>query len=465
MSSRRVVTALSMTAREFLRRRGMLALMAGVPALGFVAIYSALPDTPASLDAIENGIKVQVALNQVELFGGVMALIYVALLAGVTGLYLMQSALKADRRLIVAGFSPAELLTARLALLLILDAALTGFLVSLMLLFIVPRQFAAYMLAVYWAAMIYSFYGALAGVLIRNELGGVIAVLFLANIDVGYLELPGFSSVLDQWWIVLLPGYFPVQLAIDAAFTSRAELLLSSFWSVPHGLVIAGLMLGAYERATEVHPFMPERPGRSVLRTIMAAVAVIVVGGGGVYAYTAYRDRPSVVEADGRITAPSAQVVSLWNGRVRELRVAEGDDVTQDQIIGWIEDEVTRVTSPARAPMTGRVTRLPVRTGENVVQGYAIATVHELDQLEATLEVEETAIATVAVGQRADLTFASLGETLHGTVREIAQEPLPPEPGVSERTRRIRKYAVKVALPQPDGRLRLGMGVKGKIYY
>ncbi|MSQ27984.1 MAG: hypothetical protein EXR51_07595 [Dehalococcoidia bacterium] len=117
MNARRIATALSLTGREFLRCRGMIALMVVIPVFGFVVIFLALPQQPAALDAIENDVKVRVSLTQTELFGGLSVLTYVGLLAGVTGLYLMRSAMSADRRLMVAGYSPFELVSARVLLL------------------------------------------------------------------------------------------------------------------------------------------------------------------------------------------------------------------------------------------------------------------------------------------------------------------------------------------------------------
>jgi len=84
--------------------------------------------------------------------------------------------------------------------------------------------------------------------------------------------------------------------------------------------------------------------------------------------------------------------------------------------------------------------------------------------MEVVLEVEETKINDVAVGQRVDLTFGALGAVASSSVAEIASVPLSPDPGASERTRKIRKYAVKCPLPEPDPRLRLGIAVKGRIF-
>ena len=141
------------------------------------------------------------------------------------------------------------------------------------------KQFLPYVLAMFWGAMIYGFYGGLLATVLRSELGGLLAISFLANMDVGYLELPGYSNVIGEWWTQLLPAYFPVQLAIDAAFTSVPDLLAPSFWAVPHALIVAGVMLGTYNKATHVHPFLPEHrrgfPWRPLLVTVLLAGAVV----------------------------------------------------------------------------------------------------------------------------------------------------------------------------------------------
>ncbi len=464
MSSQRLLTAFSMTAREFLRRRGMLALMVGVPAAGFLLVFLALPDAPAAVDAVENGVKVRLTITQTELFGGFSSLIYVGLMAAVTGLYLMRSALEADRRLMISGYSAFELVCSRVIVILAVDLALTVVLVGMMLPFLTPRQLPAYVLAVYWAAVLYSFYGGLIGTLVRNELGGIIAILFFVNIDIGYLQVPGYSTILDEWWAQLLPGYFPAQLAIDAAFTARLEWLAASFWSVPHAIVIAGVMLAGYQRATNVHTFLPEQgQRRPVRRLIIALIGVLAVVGGAV-SYVQYQTQPPTIETSGRVRAPEARVVSVVSGRIREMLVEEGQDVVANQIVAWAEDHLTGSTAPLRAPMDGTVTSVTSKAGENVIQGSVVALIHRLDQMEVRLEVEETAVTEVRVGQRVELQFASLGETVVSTVGEIGHQPLPPGPGATENERRVRKYAVTVPLPRVNERLRLGMAVSATVF-
>ncbi len=453
-----------MMAREFLRRRGTLILMITVPLVSYVAVYAALPHSPATVDGVENGVSVQLDLDQRDVFGVFQGLQGVGFLAGITGVNLMLSGLRADRRLILAGYSAAHLTAARVALLVLVDAAITIYMVAVMLFFTTPRQLPAYVLALFWAALIYSGYGMLTGVLVRHEWGGILIMLFLPSIDAGYLQVPGFSNVLDEWWARLLPAYFPAQLAVDAAFTSQLEQLGPSFWSLVHSLIITGLVLVGYQRATHVHPFLPEQPSHPVRRLVVVAVTLLLVGTSVTLGYLYHQSRPAVVEADGRIHAPDARIVSPSTGRIRSFAVREGDDVVQDQIVAWVEDLTLDLTVPVRAPINGHITRRPVREGENVVQGDVLANIHQMDGLEAVLEVEETDVAHVLVGQRVALRFGSLAETIEGYVTEIAHEPMPPEQGVSERVRRVRKFAVKVAMPEPDPRLRIDMAVHGRIF-
>jgi hypothetical protein len=416
------------------------------------------------VDGYENGVSVQLDLDQRDVFGVFQGLQGVGFLAGITGVNLIASGLRADRRLILAGYSAVHLSVARLALLVAINAAITAYMVVVMLFFTTPRQLPAYALALFWAALIYSVYGMLTGVLVRHEWGAILIMLFLPAIDAGYLQVPGFSDILDEWWARLLPAYYPAQLAVDAAFTSHLEQLGPSFWALGHSLVIAGAMLVGYQRATHVHPFLPEQPAHRFARTLVVGATVLLLGVGVALGYLYYQAQPLVVEADGRIHAPDGRIVSPLNGRIRYLALREGDDIVEEQIVAWVEDPMLDLTLPVRAPISGRVTRRPVREGENVIQGEVLANVHRLERLEAVLEVEETGVAHVLVGQRVELRLGSLAETFEGYVSEVAYEPMPPEPGVSERVRRVRKYAVKVALPDYDPRLRIDMAVHGRIY-
>jgi hypothetical protein len=392
-----------------------------------------------------------------------MALIYVAIMAGITGFYVISSAVRTDRRLILAGCTPLELVTARCMVLLVLDVGIMALQMAIMSFFFTPIQVLPYALSLFWAAMVYGLYGGLFATLIRNELGGLLAVVFFANFDVGYFQLPGYSNFIDEWWLQILPGYFPVQLAIDAGFTAIPDLLLPSFWTIPHSVIVVGAMLGTYSRVTQVRPFLSEERRRFPLWVI--GMALLVAGGLiAALAFIYLGAQPATVGAEGRVDATSARVVAATTGRVSLLTVTERGNVERGAPVAWITDARDGSLVQLTAPLTGRVTRVNVRQDENVVIGDVVAEIYQLDTLEAALEVDENSIEQVVVGQAAELTFGSLGIKTTTTVTSIDLIPLPPDPAVSERTRKIRKYVVKCSLDNPDPRLLVGMAIKARIF-
>lgn len=89
-------------------------------------------------------------------------------------------------------------------------------------------------------------------------------------------------------------------------------------------------------------------------------------------------------------------------------------------------DQVTLV-----APFDGIVTRRNIEEGENVVvgtmnnAGTQLLTVADMSIVEAELEVDETEIPSVKIGQPAKVTIDALpGETFPGKVTEIGNSPL-----------------------------------------
>jgi HlyD family secretion protein len=89
-------------------------------------------------------------------------------------------------------------------------------------------------------------------------------------------------------------------------------------------------------------------------------------------------------------------------------------------------DQVTLV-----APFDGIVTRRNIEEGENVVvgtmnnAGTQLLTVADMSVIEAEVEVDETEIPTVRIGQTAKITIDALpGRTFTGKVTEIGNSPL-----------------------------------------
>ena len=122
--------------------------------------------------------------------------------------------------------------------------------------------------------------------------------------------------------------------------------------------------------------------------------------------------------------------------RETELRAREVEVATQAQRIRQeaanLESaryELTKVT--ITSPIAGVVTRRNIEEGETVVvgtmnnQGTVLATVADLSVIEAEVEVDETDIPSVELGQPANVTIDALpDENFAGIVTEIGNSPI-----------------------------------------
>jgi HlyD family secretion protein len=124
------------------------------------------------------------------------------------------------------------------------------------------------------------------------------------------------------------------------------------------------------------------------------------------------------------------------------------------------EDDLDRTT--IRSPIDGHVTALNVEKGETAVMGTmnfagsVLMTIGDLAELIAEVEVAESEVVRVALGQQATVKVDALPDSpLDGKVIEIGSSGL--------KRGDVVKFRVKVALANPDSRVKPGMTVKVEI--
>jgi ABC-2 type transport system permease protein len=185
--------------REQARRPLLLVLLMGLP---FFFITRAIAQTEKLPRTIRLPGGEAVLTNMRDIHGADMAAITVAFLAGLVGVFVMQSARQADRRLVAAGFRPSEALAPRLLVL----AAATGLVLSVSLVVTAfsfsPRQWPAFILGNLLAGLIYAQLGALAGAVNGHR--------FLPS--GGHRFSPMAATLSPRWWPSVLPdsGSAPV---------------------------------------------------------------------------------------------------------------------------------------------------------------------------------------------------------------------------------------------------------------
>ena len=258
----RFAVAATLLLRDLLRRRISLLLLFVVPALfGAVALVTTAhrdldvtfgslvepgaevrrPDQapdPFDLELYDNGLRTvdQQALSLV--FLGSTA---VCFLSCFLAYYLVHKRTEADGRLVLSGYRSVEVLTAKLAVLVVVGLALAGYeTVALRVLFR-PHDLAQVAAGFALGAVLYGCIGLFVGAIAKHELEGIFLIVLFTNVDAGWLQNPIYYASSERRWLIEnLPGFAPTQLSVVGAFTDDSAWPLAS-----RGLVWAAVLLVA----------------------------------------------------------------------------------------------------------------------------------------------------------------------------------------------------------------------------
>lgn len=175
-------------------------------------------------------------------------------------------------------------------------------------------------------------------------------------------------------------------------------------------------------------------------------------------------ERARKLVRDGIAPAERLEAAELRH-RTARLQVEQARESIRQAEAGLMRarDELRKTT--LYAPISGRVISLSAKEGEVVVSGTMnnpasiIATVADLSELLVEVEVDETEIVDVGVGQEAEVRVDAVpGQSYQGRVVEIGSSGYerPQQPDVTF-------FKVKVLLTAPDARLRPGMSARAEI--
>jgi len=237
----RASTAIRMGFREQLRRPLLLVLLLALPFL-FICWSFAITEPNPRLITLPGGELLLTTMRDIH--GAIMVPITVGFLAGLVGLFVVQSALESDRRLVLAGYSPGEAIVPRLAVM--VSATLVVLAVSLAVTTIdfVPDSWGPFVAGNLLAGLIYGLIGALAGAFV-GRIGGAYLMFFLPMMDIGVAQNPMFFDGSPQGWATALPGYGPTRVLVDGAFSQSFDavgpLAVALLWLV--GLSVAVIVL------------------------------------------------------------------------------------------------------------------------------------------------------------------------------------------------------------------------------
>lgn len=225
----RARSATAMAFRDQGRRPLVLVLLVVVPAYIITRSIAETLATPRMI-GLPGGATVTTTMK--DLHGAGMGGMTIAFVVALVGVFVMQSALAGDRRLVLAGFRPGETVLPRLAVLLAATALVVAVSALVTAANFTPDSWGPFLAGLVLIGLIYGGLGALAGAVL-DKLAATYLILFLVLSDVGVVQSPMFHTTPGKGaW--LLPGYGPSRLMYEGAFSrsfhAGGELALSLTW-------------------------------------------------------------------------------------------------------------------------------------------------------------------------------------------------------------------------------------------
>jgi hypothetical protein len=237
-----------MTIRETRRNRMALILFFVVPTVFYAVIFLITTQRPITfhLASVSQEAFVTVSqLNEALVFIGLAA---VGVLTSFLALHLTQKHAEVNRRLILCGYRTTELLASKFLALVTMIALIGCYVGAITPLFFKPQRFGLVLTGFVMAGYVYGAYGMLVGAIFRRELEGILFIVLLANLDVGWLQNPIYYADAQNKFIIRhLPAYFPSQLSMVSAFSDHS-VLRPFLGSLAYGTLLLAAALVLYSR-------------------------------------------------------------------------------------------------------------------------------------------------------------------------------------------------------------------------
>jgi multidrug resistance efflux pump len=159
-----------------------------------------------------------------------------------------------------------------------------------------------------------------------------------------------------------------------------------------------------------------EKKSKKSKKTILIAVlaVVVVLAGCAAFYYLSFSSRYFTTD-NAKVTAKMYHITPSMSGKLLEWSAKEGQRVEKDDILGR-QEVLPYITSP----ITGTVVENDGVQGQMVTPATQLAVVADTDNLYIGVNIEETNIEKIKVGQITDVKIdAYPGKTFKGVVTEI----------------------------------------------
>jgi multidrug efflux pump subunit AcrA (membrane-fusion protein) len=149
----------------------------------------------------------------------------------------------------------------------------------------------------------------------------------------------------------------------------------------------------------------------------------------------------------------------VTGGIVDDVYVEEGDAVSEDQLLAYVDSVSGGNSGRIRSPIDGVVLLRAAEPGEIVAAGGSLLVVANLDEMTLTIYVPEDQYGKISLGQEFPISVDSFPDRVFmGKVTHISDKPeFTPQNVRTVEGRKSTVYAVRLTIPNPDHDLKPGM--------
>lgn len=237
MIYRGIRAGITMNLRMLLRRRIVLTLLIVIPFVFLTIVEITSPERvlPFKLATFDDEI---IETTEKAITFVFFAVASAGFLLSYLSLNIIQKNIDANRRLIICGFTPYEVLISKILALILIIFLIAIYIGILSTFYFSINQNWKFITGLVLIGFVYGGYGFIAGSIIKGELEGILLILLLVNIDVGWLQNPIlYAEAQNQMLIRFLPAYYPSQTAIIATFTEYS-IFWPAIYSFAYGVVL-----------------------------------------------------------------------------------------------------------------------------------------------------------------------------------------------------------------------------------
>jgi HlyD family secretion protein len=246
----------------------------------------------------------------------------------------------------------------------------------------------------------------------------------------------------------------------------KVDVSANAMGTIIHLAVVEGQHVAQGDLLMEIDPSEYEAAVKALEAAIRSSRAELKLAEASLDKANQDRDRAEELFNE-ELASEEHVLTARTNERIEEARVeAARHRITQYQAnLAKAHHDLTKVT--ITAPMTGVITRLNVEEGENAIMGTlnnpgtVLLVIADLGTMEAWVEVDETEVVKVSVGQAAEVKIDAFpDQEFTGKVTEIGNSPLRVRAGAS---REAVDFEVKITLDGTLPNIRPGLSAKAEI--